>query len=265
MLHVHATKPDVTTVRHRLASASDHASAHTGAPASPVNTAMAALTPDPPFPPVSPSLAVTRDCQPRCQHTLTQLSFTSHHPPRLPPVKLCAHGIYARFHNAPSRSTAFPLGSSTPPSWHAHAAEAPSPLRAPAYTRLALPPPHFYSGAPTLGGSTHTARARATPSAGTATAGRMTRTLSRPRPGPPLWCLCGAGKGACMQCCFREFPRASPPRQRARLCMNASIGRALRLASARVSESGPSMCQSHAQRGGGLCANRYACLLALVI
>ena len=130
-----------------------------------MNTAKAALTPDPPLPPVSPSLAVTRDCQPCCQHTLTQLSFTSHHPPRLPPVKLCAHGIYARFHNAPSRSTAFPLGSSTPPSWHAHAAEAPSLLRAPAYTRLALPPPHLHSTPPqrrphARGQHTHSACAR---------------------------------------------------------------------------------------------------------
>ena len=31
-----------------------------------------------------------------------------------------------------------------------------------------------------------------------------------------------------------------------------------------VSESGHSMCQSHAQRGGGVCANRSACLLALL-
>ena len=90
--------------------------------------------------PVRPSSPLdTRDCQPRCQHTLTQLSFISHHPPRLPPVKLCAQGIYARSHNAPSRSTAFPLGSSTPPPSHAHAAKAPSPLRATAHTRLALP------------------------------------------------------------------------------------------------------------------------------
>ena len=46
--------------------------------------------------------------------------------------------------------------------------------------------------------------------------------------------------------------------------MCASVGRAFRLANARVSESGPSRCQSHAQRGGGLCANRFACLLALL-
>ena len=53
-----------------------------------------------------------------------------------------------------------------------------------------------------------------------------------------------------------------------RFCMCASVGRAFRLANARVSESGPSICQSHAQtgpqRGGGLCANRSACLLFLL-
>ena len=52
----------------------------------------AAFTPAQPLLPVRPSLPlVTRDCQPRCQHTLTQATFFNsrreRRPPRLPQAK----------------------------------------------------------------------------------------------------------------------------------------------------------------------------------
>ena len=209
----------------------------------------------------------TRDCQPRCQHTLTQLSFTSHHPPRLPPVKLCAQGIYARSHNVPSRSTAFPLGSSTPPPR----------MLMPPRRRVRSAPRHtpallFPTAAANQRRSPH-ARGRHTHSACARDArqrdcnGRSDDTNAlAASPGSSavasVWCRERAHACSVVLGSFRA-PRL--PVSRARLCMYASVGRALRLASARVSESGPSMCQSHAQRGGGVCANRSACLLALVI
>ena len=84
--HASRTKPGVTDVKCRLASGSHMRALTPGAPRLCRCTHdKAALTPAQPILPVRPSLPlVTRDCQPRCQHTLTQTSS----PPTIRPVYL---------------------------------------------------------------------------------------------------------------------------------------------------------------------------------
>ena len=123
----------------------------------------------------------------------------------------------------------------------------------------------------------HTHRARAIAHAQAVTAGWMTERSRSPRPGPVWSVVCGRDASRMHAVLFREFLRVSPLSSAgaplhawhvSRTCvtlpsrrLTAHTARAVR---ARVSESGPSVPIARTT-GGGVCANRSACLLALVM
>ena len=181
----------------------------------------------------------TRDCQPRCQHTLTQPSST----PTIRPVYLRRRcGTRTALHRvSPHALDGASLGSFSAPPQHAHL----SGLR---------------PRSPELGPAKRRPQ-RQTQHTRAVTAGWMTERSRSPRSGP-VWCVVGVH--AC-SVAFGGFPRYPPPQIVGRFCMCAlsDVRHASRRALGCPSRVLP--CQSHARWKGGLCANRSACLLALVM
>ena len=165
--------------------------------------------------------------------------FNSHHPPRLPPTKI----------------------------WDAHGTTPRAPARARRrFTWIDQRPSSACSLVRTTSAITRIRPRQTPPSAANTTHtgcnGRLDdRTLSQSSLGPSVVC----GRGARMQCRFRGFSAVPTPQIVGRFCMCAlsDVRHASRRALGCPSRVLP--CQSHARWKGGLCANRSACLLALVM
>ena len=182
---------------------------------------------------------VTRDCQPRCQHTLTQPSST----PTIRPVYLRRDLGRARHYTAcpRTRSTALHLDRSAPLL---------SMLTCPDYVRDARSPESAPPNAALSGEHTHTG-----------CNGRLDdRTLSQSSLGPNVLC----GRDARMQCCLESFCASRLSALRARLCMCAvsDVRHASRRALGCPSRVLP--CRSHARREGG-CAQTALRVCSLLL
>ena len=175
----------VTEAKCRLASscAMRAPRIHTDAPAPPVNTRQ---VPSHRHSRSASLPLVTRDCQPRCQHTLTQPSST----PTIRPVYLRRRcGTRTALHRvSPHALDGASLGSFSAPPQHAHLS--------------GLRPRSPESGPAKRRPQRQTQHTRAV------TAGWMTERSRSPRSGP-VWCVVGVH--AC-SVAFGGFPRYPPPR-----------------------------------------------------